>query len=130
MTQTRFMKGERYTRKDIFRILEIIPEPTGGPWFTGYTSHGEEYYAFVNIQTAGRTGHNYGDHWLDNETLYWYGKNGSRLGQPSIMKMLDPSTNVHFFTRDDARDPAFIYQGIGRAEMVCLRTPVEVVWKF
>lgn len=36
MSNTKFIVGQKYSRKDIFRILEINPEPTGGNWFTGY----------------------------------------------------------------------------------------------
>lgn len=130
MCEVSFIIGEKYSRKDIFRILNIQPEPVGGNWFTGYTSYNDDYYVFVNIDSAGRTGHFYGDHWQDDGTLYWYGKTGSHHAQPTIMKMLNPSYKVHFFTRNDNRDVSFTYQGIGIAKTVHLKSPVEVVWRF
>ena len=130
MSNTKFIVGQKYSRKDIFRILEINPEPTGGNWFTGYNSHNGEHFVFVNIDTAGRTGHFYGDHWQEDGALYWYGKTKSHFAQPTIQKMLDPASKVHFFTRNDNNDVLFTYCGLGRAEAVYLKTPVEVVWRF
>lgn len=68
-----FLVGNKYSRKDIFQVLGITPEPTGGNWFTGYTSYNGEHFVFVNVDTAGRTGHFYGDHWQEDGTLYWFG---------------------------------------------------------
>ena len=130
MTESKFIVGKKYSRKDIFRVLCIEPEPHGGNWFTGYTSYDEEHYVFVNINTSGRTGHFYGDHWQDDGTLYWYGKNGSHSSQPTIMKMTDPSSKVHFFTRNDNREIQFTYQGLGYAEKIYSKSPVEVIWSF
>lgn len=130
MAVAKFIVGNKYSRKDIFHILEIVPKPTGGNWFTGYTSYQGQHYVFVNIDTAGRTGHFYGDHWCEDGTLYWYGKTNSHYAQPSIMSMLDSKSRVHFFTRNDSSDVEFVYQGLGRAEVVYLKTPIEVVWRF
>ena len=84
----------------------------------------------MNVDTAGRTGHFYGDHWQEDGTLYWFGKTNSHFAQPIIQKMLDPASKVHFFTRKDSREVVFTYQGLGHAEMVKLGKPVEVVWRF
>lgn len=130
MSSSDFIVGNKYSRKDIFRILSILPEPTGGNWFTGYTSYNDELFVFVNIETEGRTGHFYGDYWQEDGSLYWYGKTGSHSAQPTIVKMLDPANKVHFFTRDDNRDIHFVYQGIGLAETVYPNSPIEVVWRF
>lgn len=130
MSEAKFIVGSKYSRKDIFRVLQINPEPTGGNWFTGYTRHEEEHFVFVNINAAGRTGHFYGDHWQEDGTLYWYGKTGSHCAQPVIKKMIDPTTKVHFFTRNDSREVQFTYQGLGCAEVVHDKSPVEVVWRF
>ena len=130
MSNSNFVIGEEYSRKDIFQILKISPEPTGGNWFTGYTCYNDEHYVFVNIDSAGRTGHLYGDHWQGDGTLYWFGKTRSRFNQPAIQKMLNPANKVHFFTRDDNRDTKFIYRGLGHAVTFKDTSPVEVIWRF
>ena len=42
MDEKVFLVGNKYSRKDIFQLLGITPEPTGGNWFTGYTSYNGE----------------------------------------------------------------------------------------
>lgn len=125
-----FQIGSKYERKDIFRILKLDPIPTGGNWFNGYVRHVDEYFVFVNIGTVARTGHDYGDQWLENGNLFWHGQTKSHIAQPMIQAMITPGTVVHFFTRNDSRDPAFVYQGVGKAITVNLTTPVEIIWKF
>lgn len=124
-----FNVGNDYTRKEIFEILEI-PESsrTGGIWFTGYASYCGEFYLFVNVMTAGRTGHNYEDRWLDERTLLWHGKTNSHINQPTIQKMLQRDSIVHVFTRDDSADVKFRYQGMAKPLHVRDTSPVEIDW--
>lgn len=77
-----FQVGSKYARQDVFGILGI-PDPGGGNWYTGYTSYGEDWFVFCGVGTVGRTGHDYNNHFRDNE-LVWYGKTRSRLEQASI----------------------------------------------
>jgi len=125
-----FVVGKKYSRKDIFSVLQLNPFPIGGNWFTGYTKYLDEHYVFVNVNTAGRTGHNYGDRWLEDGSLFWHGKTNSHIGQPVIQDMIRKGAVVHFFTRDDNRDVEFVYQGIGTAVTVNLTSPVEIIWRF
>lgn len=122
----KFEVGKRYTRSDIFHLLGI---EGGGNWFTGYHQHSSgDWFVFSNIGTAGRTGHDYGDHWV-REGLFWRGKTGSRLDQPSIKSMLSGRYPIHVFTRGHDRDP-FDYQGQARAIRTENTVPVTVVWGF
>lgn len=51
-----FKVGDQYTRKDILSSLSI-EDPGGGTWYTGYTSHEDDWYIFCGIGIPGRTGH-------------------------------------------------------------------------
>jgi 5-methylcytosine-specific restriction protein A len=105
-----------------------VPDHRGGPWFTGYTSHGGDWFIFSNIGTAGRTGHDYENRFV-NKTLIWYGKNGSRLNQPSIRRLLSPRGHVYIFYREEDRSP-FTFAGLGSPVRTRDISPVEVEWSF
>lgn len=38
-----FKVGVQYTRQDVFGILGIS-DPAGGNWYTGYNSHGDDWF--------------------------------------------------------------------------------------
>ncbi len=118
--------GQTYTRGDV-RALLGLPPTVGGPWFTGYVQHHGEWYLFPNVGVAGRTGHDYQNRW-EGPLLRWYGKNGTRVGQPAMTALLAPSAVVHLFSRTSDRDP-FVYHGRVRAVNEPSGSPVEVVWE-
>lgn len=122
-----FRVGSDYGRKDIFELLGI-PDPKGGNWYTGYTSHGDDWFIFCGIEIAGRTGHNYHNHFSGDE-LVWFGKTGSNANQPSIKAMTNPAARVYLFYREDDRQ-AFTFAGLARAISVDEANPVSVVWSF
>src|SRR5947208_474630 len=76
-----FHPGTQYSRRDVLRLLGIRTSAVGGNWYTGYTTYENELYIFCGVGTPGRTGHDYHNR-IDGDTLLWYGKTGSRLGQP------------------------------------------------
>jgi 5-methylcytosine-specific restriction protein A len=123
---TRFQIGKPYTRNAVFAILAIDPAPTGGPWFTGHTQHNGEWFVFANVGIAGRTGHDYANHWVGDD-LHWKGRTGTHKDQPSIQSLL--LGPVHIFTRTDSRDP-FTYEGIAVPAQVKPTIPVTIVWRF
>ena len=123
-----FEVGKLYSRKDVCRLLRVPLEQTQGNWFTGYTSYNGEHFVFVNIETAGRTGHAHGDHWTQDHMLYWHGKVGSNMYTPTIQKMIAKDAVVHIFTRDDNRNPHFVYRGIGRVHSIENSCPVQITW--
>ena len=122
-----FKVGERYTRRDVFRIIGI-PVPDGGSWFTGYTPHGDDHFIFCGIGTAGRTGHSYDNHFVGDE-LVWYGNTRSALSQPAIQRLLNPVGEVYIFYREDDRSP-FTFAGTGRAKVALDTISVQIVWSF
>lgn len=122
-----FTPNAPYTRAQIFQILGI-PDHKGGPWFTGYTQHGDDHYLFCGVGTPGRTGldlHNY----FDGPDLIWHGKPKSRLSWPSSQALLNCPGQVHIFYRLDNRD-AFTYAGAGQATQVKDGPPIEIRWVF
>lgn len=126
--EKQFVVGQRYTRTDIFAVLKFDPFPVGGNWFTGYHRHAGAFYIFSNIGTAGRTGHDYGDHWQGHD-LYWRGKTGSTTAQPQIQELVSGTCTVHIFTRTRDREP-FVYAGVATAKEVRSTVPVTVIWTF
>lgn len=105
-----FEVGAKYARRDVYEIVKVPANRRRGNWETGYTSFHGEVFIFANIGVPGRSGHDYDNVWLGDK-LRWRGKTGSRLHQPMIKEMLEPSTRVHIFTRSDARH-AFTYEGL------------------
>src|SRR3977135_2559795 len=103
-----FQPNHPYFKKDIYDILKVPKVEQRGAWDTGYRKYNEAIYIFANIGVAGRSGHDYDNHWQNSE-LVWYAKNKAKIHQPIIQEMLDPNTRVHIFVREDNRD-AFIYK--------------------
>lgn len=123
-----FKIGKAYHRKDVFKIIGLPSEPTGGNWFTDYTAHEDDWFIFCGVGTGGRTGHGYGNH-FDGDQLVWFAKTNTNLQQASIQKLINPAGNVYVFYREDDRDP-FTFAGLGRAVEVFDQTPVKIVWNF
>jgi 5-methylcytosine-specific restriction protein A len=122
-----FRVGDLYTRQEVYRVLNVPGELQGGNWDTGYNRYRDEWYIFAGVGTAGRTGHNYGNHWIGDD-LFWRGKTNSRLNHESIRSMLSGAHRVHLFTREQDRSP-FIYEGTVTAKETRDTTPVTIIWK-
>jgi len=129
MQQIPFTVGNSYTRKDIYRILNVPVERQKGNWNTGYNKYERDWFIFCGLNTAGRTGHSYPNRFVGND-LDWYGNTHSKLSQPSIQSMIEPEGNMYIFTREDSNDPHFIYRGNARAKQFFDTTPVNIVWEF
>jgi 5-methylcytosine-specific restriction enzyme A len=123
-----FRVGGEYTRKDIYRILEVPEAMHGGDWDTGYHKYGNDGFVFANVGAPGRTGHDYANHWVGSE-LVWRGKRGSRLHHPSIQDLLSGTGRVYVFARTEARAP-FVFEGSASASSFEDIEPVKVVWSF
>ena len=122
-----FQVGAQYTRKDVFSLIGIA-DPGGGNWYTGYTSHENDWFLFCGVGTPGRTGHDYHNH-FHGEELVWYGKTKSRINQPAIQGLLNASGRVYIFYRENDREP-FTFAGFGRPNAVKDTSPVEILWSF
>lgn len=123
-----FIIEEIYTKNDIYKLLNVPTESQKGSWDTGYRSYNGEIYIFTNIGTAGRTGVNHGNYWL-NDSLVWFGKSTSHTQQNLIKMMLSNEVNVHIFFRNDSTK-GFAYKGLGRAISFEGSKPVKIIWSF
>jgi hypothetical protein len=132
-TSSRFSVGGRYTKADIYRILQVPPERQRGAWDTGYREFNGDVFVFANVGIAGRTGHDYENRWVVNdrggEDLLWQGKTSSSLRQPLVQQLLKPIGEVLVFWRADNEDP-FLFAGAATAVHHEDTTPVAVTWRF
>jgi len=112
----KFVKGNQYTRNEVYKIYHpgAGDKPKGGPWDTGYTSVGDELIAFLNIDAAGRTGHDFDNSYnSETEILTWFGKPNSHSEQPTFKRLLDGTINPMFFARWDNKNTNFTFLGSG-----------------
>lgn len=124
-----FEVDRQYERRDVLEIVGVKPVPTGGDWFTGYTTHNGASFVFANIGSAGRTGHDYGNYW-DGDELEWSGKTNSRASWDSIKALTSPGAEVHLFYRNADRAP-WTYAGLATPVFVEEEAvPVRVRWTF
>ena len=118
-----------YARKDVYRIFNVPEEKQGGNWNTGYTTFNNDIFIFANINSAGRTGHDYDNKFIGDE-FQWFGKNHHSLSTPTIQAMLNPNGNIYIFTREDSSNSNFVYQGNGRVKEYKNTKPVKIIWEF
>jgi S1/P1 Nuclease len=89
-----FQVGQNYSRKDVYRILQVPKGQQGGDWDTGSHQHDGHWYIFAAIGATGRTGHDYANHWDGNE-LVWFGRTGSKLAHPKTQSLLHLVGDIH-----------------------------------
>lgn len=123
-----FGVGQKYRRRDVYRIIGIPEDTHGGNWDTGYARLGDDWFIFCNIGIPGRTGHDYANRWL-GDRLEWYGKTGSCLAHRSIQSMIGPRGETYVFYRESNDEP-FTFAGKGQADAVEDTTPVKITWAF
>jgi hypothetical protein len=124
-----FEVGELYSRDDVAERVGLpLDRRKGGDWATGYSEWDGAAYIFANVGVAGRTGHDYANHW-DGDVLTWSGKNNSSRGQARIERIISNIQPVHIFWREADRQP-FTYAGPATAIGVRGDRPVEVTWTF
>lgn len=121
--------SRKYSRKDIYNIFNVPEDKQGGNWHTGYTTYDNKVFIFANINSAGRTGHNYNNMFIGDD-FQWFSKKTHSLGSATIQRMLDPDTLVYIFTRVDSNNVKFTYQGIGSAKEKDDTQPVRILWEF
>lgn len=124
-----FKIGEEYSRKDVYRIFGVPKSKQGGNWNTGYTTFNNNVFIFTNINSAGRTGHDYDNKFIGDD-LQWFSKNHHSLNAPTIQAMLNPAGNIYVFIREDSSITNFIYQGNARVKSYEDSQPVKIIWEF
>jgi len=123
-----FSKGAHYTRSDVWKHYHPNSgeKPKGGNWDTGWVREGSDLIAFLNIDSAGRTGHDFANAYdPEEEVLIWYGKPETHSNQPLVKDMIDGVLNIHFFARWDSKNIRFIYLGEGTIVSFEDGTPIQ-----
>jgi 5-methylcytosine-specific restriction enzyme A len=129
MNKFHFEVGKKYSRKDVYRIVNVPEERQGGNWDTGYNRYNNDLYIFANINTSGRTGHDYNNRFI-GDNLEWFAKNGSKIKHNSIKQMINPTGKIFIFVRENSKNPNFFYLGNGRVLKYFDETPVRIIWSF
>ncbi|WP_226619756.1 DUF3427 domain-containing protein [Cytobacillus firmus] len=129
MSNIPFVVGNLYSRKDVYRIINVPVKQQGGNWDTGYNRFNDDYFIFSNINTSGRTGHDHPNQFIGND-LEWHGKKGSKLTQNTFKNFLNPKGNIYIFAREDSSNPLFTYIGNGRVKQFYDTIPVKITWEF
>lgn len=112
-----FIKGSQYTRSDIWKSYhpDSGEKPKGGNWDTGYVVEGDDLIAFLNIDSAGRTGHDFANAYdSEKEEVIWFGKPNTHSSQPIFKKLINKELKPHFFARWNSKNTKFIYLGVGQ----------------
>jgi len=122
-----FLVDNEYTKKDIYKIIELPPDKRGGIWDTGYNQYKNDFFIFCNIGTSGRTGHDY-DNKFEGNLFHWYAKNNTTILQPQIKSLLNPSGYIYIFYRYDNSKP-FTFAGTGIPYSHKNISPVQITWK-
>lgn len=123
-----FVLEECYSRKDVKRkIGHSKVDGIGGIWATGYASYNNCYFLFVNIATAGKTGHNYNNMFYKGD-LYWRSKGPDTINSATIQNFLSGKYEVYIFTRENNKDVNFNFKGLGYVKDYEDTHPFHIVW--
>jgi hypothetical protein len=64
-----FKENAEYSKKDIYNLLDVPLEKQRGAWDTGYREYGGDIFIFANVGVPGRTGHDYDNHWKQQDFI-------------------------------------------------------------
>ncbi len=108
-----FKRGVEYTRDEIARVVRPENPPRGGDWTTGYARIENNLFIFMNIGVAGRTGHDFENHYDEkSQTLVWFSKPDKHSSNPLFQKILSGELTPYFFARWNQKPP-FTFLGTG-----------------
>jgi 5-methylcytosine-specific restriction protein A len=122
-----FFVDHEYTRRDIYKIIGISENTRGENWHTGYKFYNNDFFIFSNVGMPGRTGHDHNNEFFGN-LFFWSAKSKTRLSQPEIQRLLNPSGYVYIFYRRNNLKP-FIFAGTGIPFSHEDTSPVKITWK-
>ena len=108
-----FFPGNLYSRKQVWRRFNPEGEfPKGGPWATGYVNQDKALIAFANINSPGRTGHDFPNTFNEQTNeMTWYGKPNAHSEQPTFRSLFQGNTELHMFARWNSKSVMFTYLG-------------------
>jgi len=125
--RNRFLKGQQLSRSEIWSSFYrgTSPKPKGGNWDTGYVVEGDELIAFLNINSVGRTGHDFPNEYNpEDELVTWFGKPGTHSRQNIFKRLLSGELVAHIFARWSNKNVKFLY--LGKGKVVKYQDDVEV----
>ena len=109
-----FKRGVQYTREEIAKIVRPQNPPRGGDWTTGYARIDNNLFVFMNIGVAGRTGHDFENHYDETtQTLIWFSKPNRKSSNKLFQKIITGELKLHFFARW-SQNPPFTFLGLGK----------------
>ncbi len=111
-----FIKDAFYTRKQAWSVLNPgAPFPNGGSWVTGYVVHDSALIIFANIDSPGRTGHDFPNEYdHEKREMLWFGKPNAHSQQQTFRKLFDGVLTPHIFVRWNSKITKFLYLGVPR----------------
>jgi len=127
MGAPKFLPKHEYTKKDIYKILGVPSNLQGGNWDTGYNRYQDDYFIFANIDTHGRTGHDYSNR-IDNGLIYWSAKSRTTIQQSQMQGLAKPKGSIYFFHRENNLKP-WIFAGKVVPKEVHDTSPVQIIWE-
>jgi len=109
---TKFLLQGLYTRKEVFKTYKGSDEFPGGDWTTGYHIEGNDLVIFANIDSSGKTGHDFPNAYnTDSGIMEWNGKPKSHSGQNTFQSLFEGKYRPQVFVRWDNSNPKFVYLG-------------------
>lgn len=121
-----FIPCVRYTRNDIYQILNVPEDKRRGHWESGLHYFNGENYIFASMEVPTTTGHNYQNRWLENR-FEWFGKSGSLIRHVGVGRLFQPNAVNHLFTKIGS-STSFEYNGLVRAAKPESQNPIRVLW--
>jgi hypothetical protein len=120
-----------YTKKDLYKYLNVSNMQQGGKWNNGYCEHDNKWFIFcnINIEGKGYDGQNfdYSNSFDANRNLNWEAKYGSKIHWESIVKI--SNSHPYIFTKENEGDNKWKYNGKGECFNIEDTTPVKILWK-
>lgn len=108
-----FKRGSQYTREEIANLVRPENPPRGGDWTTGYARINDKLFVFMNIDVAGRTGHDFENYYDEKaNTLIWFSKPNKKSTNPLFQKLISGELKPYFFARWNQKPP-FTFLGTG-----------------
>ncbi|MFR0515074.1 DEAD/DEAH box helicase [Limosilactobacillus mucosae] len=110
----RFTLGEKYTRKDVMRLINnqinTTAQNIGGYYFNDHD--GAIFVTYHKSKEISRS-IQYGDRFLNDHVMHYYSKNKRRLDSPDIHKFTDGRHRMELFVKksDADDDKTFYYLG-------------------
>jgi|SaaInlStandDraft_1057018.scaffolds.fasta_scaffold68184_2 5-methylcytosine-specific restriction protein A len=109
-----FINDSYYTRKEVWAKLNSETSyPKGGNWTTGYVVENNLLIIFANIDSPGRTGHDFPNEYdHEKKEMHWYGKPNAHSQQQTFRNLFDGILIPHVFVRWDNKNTSFLYLGV------------------